>query len=199
MDHLLVVGRGPSAAGLNARDLPTDAVLVTEATYVMRDVFAGDPLGVLLGDRPDDLAKVAERFHAAPAERRPLLMHAYLPGPEPVDFVSAGLPRPVPILPQLIRQGYYTHRPGQPYPTTGVFLTMLAIALGKQVDVVGVDLYQHPSGKVYANDHLLTRDFTLPARHSRACDLAHLRQALTQATASVRLTEHLQHLIEEAR
>jgi hypothetical protein len=52
------------------------------------------------------------------------------------DFVSAGLPRPVPILPLLIRKGKYTHRSGGPHPTTREFLLLLAAALGKKVATV---------------------------------------------------------------
>jgi len=147
-DHLLVLG--PGAAESDLRDLPLDAVLVTEAGYATPGVFAGDPVGVLLNNRPTRLAEVAERFHATPIKRRPLLMHMYLPGSEPVDFVSAGLPRPLPILPQLIRNGYGNHRPGHPYPTTDVCLVMLAISLDKKVHVVGVDVCPPPSSKSHA-------------------------------------------------
>ena len=37
------------------------------------------------------------------------------------------------------------------------------------------------------------------SRQRRRCNLHHLRQAMAKATAPVLLTEHLQHLIEEAR
>jgi len=135
-DHLLVVDREVHASELRSEAIPTDAIVATEAAYAAQDVFEVNPLGVLLSDRPKHLAEVADRFHATPTEHRPLLMHTYLPGSKPVDFVSASLPRPVPILPQLIRQGNYTHRPGQSYPNTGAFLTMLAISLHKRVYVL---------------------------------------------------------------
>jgi hypothetical protein len=164
----------------------------------MRDVFAGYPVGVLLSDRVDDLAKVAERFHATPRERRPLLMYTYLPSLRPIDFVSAGLPRPMPILPQLIRQDYYVHRPGQPYPTIDVFLAMLAISLRKRVHVLQIEVSQQPGGKVYAGDARSARDVTLPVRHNRQCDLKYLREAMAKASAPVVLAEHLQQLIEKS-
>jgi len=196
-DHLLVMGRGAGTAKLKAHDVPADAALVTGAAYAMRDTFVSDPLGVLLSDRVDDLAKVAERFHATPTERRPLLMYTYLPSSQPIDFVSAGLPRPVPILPQLIRQGYYAHKPGQCCPTTDVFLAMLAISLQKRVHVLEIEVCQQADGKVFADDAQSTRDVTRPVRHSRQCDLSHLREAIAKASAPVHLAEHLQQLIEE--
>jgi hypothetical protein len=120
-------------------------------------------------------------------------MHMYLPDLRQVDFGSLGLPRPVPVLPWLIRQGYYTHRPDEPYPTTGVFLVMLAISLGKTVDVAGIDNYQHPGGMVYAG--VSADDFELPERHSRLCDLAHLSSALARATCPVSLPGNLRDLL----
>ena len=90
------------------------------------------PLAVLIGCPPADLATTAARYHATPEVQRPLLLHAFLPGLPFVDFVSAGLPRPVPILPLLIRKGLYTHRSGGPYPETSEFLRMLVAALDKK-------------------------------------------------------------------
>jgi len=49
-----------------------------------------------------------------------------------IGVVSVGLPRPVPILPLLIRKGKYTHRPGGPHPTTTELLLLLAAALDKK-------------------------------------------------------------------
>ncbi len=190
-DHLLVLGRGPSARDAREAGFPDDAVLVTDTTYATRDAFEGDPLGVLFGDVPNYIADVAKRFRGTPPERRPLLMHTYLPARDMVDFVSHGLPRPAPILPWLIRQGFYTHEPGRPYPTTGVFLVLLATSLGKRTAAFGIDLYQHPGGKVYAHDIEPPPAFALPPRHSRECDLHYLRRALGKATAELILPRHL--------
>ena len=194
-DHLVVLGRGPSASEPQARALPADSVLVTGTTYATRDVFTGDPVGVLIGDRSECVAGIARRFLATEPVRRPLLMHMYLPDREQVDFGSFQLPRPVPILPWLIRTGYYTHRPQEPYPTTGIFLVLLASSLGKAVDVAGIDNYQHPSGLAYADSS--ADDFQLPRRHSRLCDLDHLHRALDKATARVGLPLHLQQLLRQ--
>jgi hypothetical protein len=48
-----------------------------------------------------------------------------------VDFLAAGLPRPLPILPLLIRTGCYVHQPGGPEPSLQALLVALAQALGK--------------------------------------------------------------------
>ncbi len=193
-DRVVVLGRGPSATEPWARALPQDVVLTTGTTYARRDVFTGDPLGVVIGDRPNELSQLAARFTQTPPERRPLLMHTYIPEYDQADFVGHGLPRPVPILPLLIREDLYTHRADEPYPTTGVFMVMLGVALGKRVDVAGIDNYDHPSGNVYSN--VSATQFVLPGRHSRACDLEHLRKAQARAKAPVTLTPHVQSMLE---
>jgi hypothetical protein len=86
---------------------------------------------VLIGCPPADLAATASRYNATPSTKRPVLLHAFLPGVPPVDFVSAGLPRPLPILPLLIRRNRYTHRPGGLHPTTKEFLALLLGTLDK--------------------------------------------------------------------
>lgn len=86
---------------------------------------------VLIGCPPADLAATAARWQSSDTNR-PLLLHAYLPGLPFVDFVAAGLPRPLPILPLLIRRGLYTHHSGGPYPTTTDFLKLLRVALGER-------------------------------------------------------------------
>ena len=89
-----------------------------------------EPLAVLIGCPPADLAATAARYKATRPADRPLLLHAFLPGVPFVDFLAARLPRPVPILPLLIRKGKYTHQPGGPYPTTEDFLALLVAAVG---------------------------------------------------------------------
>ena len=68
---------------------------------------------------------------ASPAARRPVLLHAYLPRSPMLDFVGHGLPRPLPILPLLIRTGKYVHQPGGREPSPKALLAALAEALGK--------------------------------------------------------------------
>lgn len=198
-DDLVVLGRGPSAAEPWARELSsTGSVLVTDPTYVTRDVFAGDPIAVLIGDQSQVLREVAQRFFNTEPKARPLLMHMYVPGSPPLDFASAGLPRPVPILPLLIRSDLYVHQPKHPYPTTGVFLALLAIALRKSVSIAGIDLYQHPSGKAYVTsgpDSMAT--FSWPERHSFECDLQNLQRAVAQARKPVRMSDDLRRILTD--
>lgn len=119
---------------------PGQPVLTTDVAYTASGRFEGEPLGMLIGQGEADPAAVAARFKATPPERRPMLLHAYLPGLPTPRFPALGLPRPVPILPLLIRKGLYTHRPGGPYPGCEELLVLLAVALGKPPDVVGIEL-----------------------------------------------------------
>jgi hypothetical protein len=59
------------------------------------------------------------------------LLQAYLPMESRLDFVSLGLPRPLPILPLLIHRGLYMHHPGGPKPNLADLLSLLAVALTK--------------------------------------------------------------------
>lgn len=110
------------------------AVLMADSDYLASEVLSEVRPGVLIGQPPADLGAVARRFLATPPGRRPLLMHTYLPAEPPVDFVSWGLPRPMPILPLLIRKGLYRHHPGGPHPTAAEFLRLLSIALGAPLE-----------------------------------------------------------------
>jgi hypothetical protein len=92
---------------------------------------AVEPWAVVIGQEGVDLPALAARYQAAPADRRPLLVHPYWLAVPQVDFVSAALPRPVPLLPLLIRKGVYTHRPNGPRPDTRQLLRLMAQALGK--------------------------------------------------------------------
>jgi hypothetical protein len=121
----------------SAGALPHDLV-VTDDAYVAAPERGFEPLAVLFGEAPADLAAAAERFRATPASKRPLFMYAYLPAVLlGTEFVSVGLPRPVPILPLLIRERYYVHQPGGPHPAADTLLVMLAHALGKRLHVLG--------------------------------------------------------------
>jgi hypothetical protein len=113
------------AAGVS----PTIAALESDTKYNMPQHHPNEPLAVLIGCPPADLAATADRYNTTAAARRPLLLHSYLPSVPFIDFVSADLPRPLPVLPFLIRNGIYTHRPGGPHPTTEDLLDLLARAL----------------------------------------------------------------------
>ncbi|WP_432799632.1 hypothetical protein [Poriferisphaera sp. WC338] len=182
--RLAVIGRGPSAADGWIDQQPPGSALVIDPTYSRPDVFTGEPRGVLIGDRSCDLKGIARRFNATAPEKRPLLMHAFLPGAPALPFANFDLPRPIPILPLLIRTGLYLHKPNEPYPTTGVFALLIAAALKKPTTVVGIDLYKHPSGMHYvkpADNYCLAKsiDGPWPVNHSESCDVHYIRLAMS--------------------
>jgi hypothetical protein len=119
--------------GLNAA---LQTFLVSDENYNDRQRCPTEPRGVLIGTPPADLTATASRYNSSKESERPLLMHAFLPGVPFVDFLAAGLPRPVPILPLLIRKGKYVHRPGNPLPTAEGFLQLLAAALKNDVNAI---------------------------------------------------------------
>ena len=126
-------------------------VLTTDAIYVDGRRCPVLPSAVLIGYNAADLPKVAARFLGTAPDRRPLLLHPFLPDMPLVDFVSHGLPRPLPILPLLIRRGLYTHRPGGPTPDLVELLILLAAALQKRIALIDVDLDRRPLvGKLLA-------------------------------------------------
>jgi hypothetical protein len=108
--------------------------VVTDAAYNDPKQCPAEPAAVLIGCPPAHLAVTAARYAATAADKRPVLLHAYLPGVPAVDFPAAGLPRPLPILPLLIRTSQYVHRPGGPHPTTEQFVVMLAAAPAKTTE-----------------------------------------------------------------
>jgi hypothetical protein len=130
IETVVLLGKG-SGIPQNKPISPAQCLLATDAAYNDRQCCPAEPMGVLIGCPPADLTATAARYLATPPAERPLLMHAYLPASPLVDFISAGLPRPVPILPLLIRKNKYVHRPGGPYPTTEELLALLAVTLEK--------------------------------------------------------------------
>ncbi|MEX0611691.1 MAG: hypothetical protein WD229_06195, partial [Pirellulales bacterium] len=154
-DSLVVLGPGSSSVG---EAWPTNdahpAEIVSGRRYAAGDCPLDHVRGVLLEHDPGLLPAVAERFHST--ERRPLLMHCYLPGEPMLNFAQHRLPRAVPILPLLIRSGVYTHQSQRRHPSTCLFAVLLAAALQKRIVV---------------------RDLERPSSQLEADDLEYLRQA----------------------
>jgi hypothetical protein len=104
--------------------------IVTDVQYNHPAQYPASPRAVLIGCPPQDLNSTATRYLATAPASRPLLLHAYLPAESFIDFIASGLPRPLPIVPLLIRKKQYVHAPGAVHPTTEQFLALLKAALG---------------------------------------------------------------------
>jgi len=120
---------GPLAENLAA----APGVVMTAAAYCHPATADLRPQVVVVAGEAELLEPLARRFAATPRPQRPLLVQALFPRQPPLDFVSQQLPRPVPLLPLLIRRGVYVHRPGEPVPPTDALLPLLAAALEKPV------------------------------------------------------------------
>jgi hypothetical protein len=177
VDRLLVLGRGPSAVDVRIRPQDYDGVLVADPTYAFRDVYMGDPFAVLIGNLSTALPQTAERFLKTSPEERPLLLYTYLPCAPPLDFAAYNLPEPVPILPLLRKSGLYEYEPDVPYPTSGIFLTLLAAAFDKCCFVAGIDFYRHYSGMRYVGSGVGKGPCFWPDIHSEATEILHLQRA----------------------
>ncbi len=142
IDSLTILGRETGSREVCGKILSRDRLITTGEVYADVLPSSVEPTAVLI--EGGELPRLAARYLAVPAERRPLLMHAFLPRAPMLDFVSFGLPRPAPILPLLIRSGLYVHQPGGEDPDTLELLAMVAAALRKRIILVGVDVEKHP-------------------------------------------------------
>ena len=84
---------------------------------------------IVLGDDAHVLSEVATRWRATSERHRPLLLHAYFPRAASPDFASVGIPRPVPLLPALLRTAVYTHAPGADHPSVDEQAALVAAAI----------------------------------------------------------------------
>ncbi|QDS99296.1 hypothetical protein [Adhaeretor mobilis] len=131
-ERIVVLG-SDSAVGKNELVLrPDDAVIATGKHYALGATSGFDCRAVILEHEPDSLYEVANRYNNESGER-PLLLYSYLPQKLRQAFLDNDLPRPLPILPMLIREGQYVHQPEKTAPTTVDFAKLLAHALGKPV------------------------------------------------------------------
>ena len=132
-DRIMIVDSEPTdEKGVQIAESNT-AVILGGREYAAGNWQSDSLKGVILDHDPTVLPGVATRFLATPEALRPLLMHPYLPQAAVIDFVAFSLPRPLPILPLLIRAGLYAHRPRQPSPSSDELARLLATALGKEV------------------------------------------------------------------
>jgi hypothetical protein len=118
-----------------ATDEGNTAIVVSGQTYAAGHWQRDSLKGVILEHDPRVLPNVAARFLATPDARRPLLMHPYLPLGPVINFVDFSLPRPLPMLPLLLRAGLYVHQPQELPPSPDTLARLLAAALNKK-DVI---------------------------------------------------------------
>ena len=109
--------------------------LMTAQVFAACSDLGLTPLAVLLGGDPAALKDAAARYREMPLRQRPLLLYPYFPRSGMFDGIGHGLPRPVPLLPMLIRRGCYEHRPGECPPSDEDLLIALARVLGKPLAV----------------------------------------------------------------
>jgi hypothetical protein len=129
-ERLVVVGSEPPAGSGIEVPRPS-AGLIAAPVYARCGDLGLGPTAVLIAYEDQELDGVAQRYSETPTEKRPLLLHPYLPARPPVDFLSHGLPRPLPLLPLLIRTGLYEHRPCAVETEPRTLLMAMAGAIGK--------------------------------------------------------------------
>jgi hypothetical protein len=136
--QILVIGDGfATPINLSSGERPKTSI-ATDSAFLKLDPGGPVPRCVLLGCAAATLQQVAELWKDGSRREQPILLHSYLPTVNPVPFVEFGLPRPVPILPVLIRKGIYNHRPGMPHPSTNAFALMLALAFSDDILAIGI-------------------------------------------------------------
>lgn len=172
VDCLAVIGPMP----IMDRDWPANdaklAVIVSGHRYAAGDYPLDQVEGVILEHDPEVLPAVAQRYLSR--EKRPLLMHAYLPGETMLNFAVHGLPRAIPILPLLIRSGVYRHQSNRRHPEAYLFAVLLAAALQKRIIVRGLPISE-PATTVDAPAMRLGDNPTV--RRLAPSDVNHLRKA----------------------
>lgn len=110
------------------------AAISTDSAYILHNQHNPRLRAVVLGHGPKDWQQIAKQWVSTPRLLRPLLLHPFFPDSVPVPFPQFGLPRPLPLLPFLIRQGMYEHRPGERERTVQELTTVLKLALEKLFD-----------------------------------------------------------------
>ncbi len=105
-----------------------DVALMSAQTYLRT---SSSRCAVLIESPPDEqtLRGVAAKLHDLEMAHQPLLLYPYLPQWVAVRFVDMGLPRPLPILPILIRAGVEAHDPLATLPSTEEWMRRIAKAL----------------------------------------------------------------------
>jgi hypothetical protein len=108
---------------------PNDGVIVSGCGYASENTSGLTVNGVLLENDATLLSTIAHRYRQTPDWAKPLLLHAYFPHEARQNCIELSIPRPLPVLPLLIRSGVYAHRPRAAAPSTRDVLELLRDAL----------------------------------------------------------------------
>ncbi len=138
-EDILLIGDSFDATSLEELESRTTASIVSGRAAVKFTATNCIPRIVLLGYDDLDWVLLATALATASSGAEPLLVHPYLPSVPPLPFDRLGLPRPLPLLPTLIRAGIYTHQPHGPTPSTNDWIIMLGQALGSSSQRLGLD------------------------------------------------------------
>jgi hypothetical protein len=136
VDRISILGDAFSATSDTVPD-DIGTGIVTDKAYLQLPSDAM-PRCVVLGYDIQVLHDASARYVAAESQRRSVLLHTYLPNMAHVAFSNLPLPRPLPILPLLIRKNAYKHLPNGHAPSTSCFALLVASALGKMIDATGL-------------------------------------------------------------
>lgn len=106
-----------------------------EAACVSAEVYVRSRLSrsaVLIESPPvvSTLMKLSAKLKLLAPADQPLLMYPFLPKALDVRFVEFGLPRPLPVLPMLIRAGVDAHDRLVPSPTTVEWMHRIVASVG---------------------------------------------------------------------
>lgn len=114
--------------GAPAPHSTNEALLMSAQAYLR---FSASHCAVLIETPPMEstLHELSARLTNLTSADQPLLLYAYLPNWIAVPFVKMGLPRPLPILPMLIRAGIEGHDPLAPVPPTSEWMRRIAAAV----------------------------------------------------------------------
>ena len=107
--------------------------IATDCAYLLVTGRCPQPRAVVLGHDALDWRQLFLQWNATPCDIRPLLLHPFLPAASLIPFPKFGLPRPLPLLPMLIRNGVYIHQAGEPIPSTERFANLLKLAIEKDL------------------------------------------------------------------
>lgn len=107
--------------------------IATDIAYLLLSGTGLWPRALVLGHEEINWRQLADQWMSTPPELRPLLLHPFLPSAKRIAFTDFGMPRPLPLLPLLIRERTYVHQPGGPAPSAHELAIALKVALEKDL------------------------------------------------------------------